>query len=277
MPAIRNSHGFTLIELLVAMALSFLLILIVILIFSSTRQSLILQDGLTRVQEDGRIAINLISEEVRKAGYRKPVWNDPKKGYTPLTAASVEGINGGNDTLQIMYMDDLDCRGTRNTNIDPETGEAMALYKRVTFSVDNAENLVWSCEYGQTPDNLAVQWSAQTIVDNVESFQVLYGVDTDFPPDFSINAWATADSITPNTSVCLQSQYLCEADGLINNMREGVPVALKIGLLIASPRGAGTDTDSQSFNLLGEAIAGKNDYKLRKAYSTTVTLRNLTL
>lgn len=273
----KRSDGFTLMELLVGITLSAVLLLAVVVIFSSTKQTFLLQDGLTRVQEDGRIAVNMIAEQIRMAGHRKPVWNDPLRGYAPLTAASVNGANSGNDTLQVMYMDDTDCRGVLNVNGDPETGEARALYKRTTFSVDNAQNLIWTCEYGADPGSLATQFSNQTVVDNVESFQVLYGVDTDFPPDFSINAWTTANNITPAASVCLQSQYLCEADGLIGGMSNGVPVSLKVALLIASPNSAGTDIDAQAYNLLDVTVPARNDSLLRKTYATTVTLRNLTL
>lgn len=277
MKAKMNCKGFTLMEVMVASTLGFVVTAVMLTMFSSTKQTYSLQDGLTRVQEDGRIAIHVIAEEARKAGFRKPVWNDPRAGYSPLTAASVNGASGASDTLQVMYMDDMDCNGTLNTAFDPETSEPAALYKRVTFAVDDAENLIWTCEYGASPGELAAQRTNQTIVDGVESFQILYGIDTDFPPDFSINAWTTADNITPNAAVCLQSQYLCEAGNLLNSMRDGVPVALKIAMLVVSPDGTGMDQDNQPFEVLDVSVAGQSDNRLRKLYSTTISLRNLTL
>lgn len=277
MTKLRFYTGFTLIEMLVAIVLSSILVLVMLAVFVSSKNTSVLQDGLMRVQEDGRIALHVVSDEIRKAGFRKPVWNDPANGYTPLTQASVNGANGTSDTLQIMYMDDVDCNGVVNANNDPETFEPQALYKRVTFAVDNAEVLHWTCEYGMSPGSLAIQSSNQPIVDNVESFQVLYGIDTDFPPDFSVNAWTTADTISPHAAICLQSQYLCEAGGLINEMRDGLPVALQVAMLIASPEGAGSDTDSQSYQVLDVTRPAQNDQRLRKVYSTTVNLRNLTL
>ena len=273
----KHNRGFTLMELLIAMTLGLMMMMVVMKLYSGAKHSYLLQDGLTRVQEDGRIAINLITKEVRKAGFRKPVWNDPGLGYAPLTAASINGADGANDTLQIMYMDALDCRGLINANFDPDTTEARALYKRVTFAVDNADNLLWTCEYGPNPGGLVAQVSNQVVIDGVESFEVLYGIDTNFPPNFSINAWTTADNITPNATICLQSQYLCEAGNLINSLRDGIPVALKIGLLIVSPDMTGLDRDTQPFTILDVAVAEQNDNRLRKAYTTTVTLRNLTL
>lgn len=273
----RNA-GMTIIELMVAMVLGLLLTGVIVTMFSSAKASFRLQDGLTRIQEDGRIAIQLIGEEVRKAGFRKPVWNDPLNGYAPVTGGSLNGDDGASDTLQFMYMTDTDCTGTVNGTIDPETNEPQANYKQVTFAVDDGATLLWTCAYGTDPQNLTVQSADQPVIDGVESFQVLYGVDTDFPPDFSINAWTTVDNITPQASVCTQSQYLCEAGGLLNEMLNGVPVAIQMAILIASPESAEDPVDGQSFDVLDESITISDDTGLmRKVYTTTVTLRNLTI
>jgi type IV pilus assembly protein PilW len=272
------ARGMTIIELMVAMVLGLLLTAIIITMFSSAKASYRLQDGLTRIQEDGRVAVTLIGEEVRKAGFRKPVWNDPKNGYSPITDGSVNGASNGNDTLQFMYMSDTDCTGAVNATIDPETTEPVADYKQMTFAVDGNGTLLWSCAFGTQPDNLAVQSANQPVIDGVESFQVLYGVDTDFPPDFSINAWTTVDNIEPKASVCMQSQYLCESGGYLSDMLSGVPVAIKLAVLIASPESAEGTTTSQTFNVLDVPVTvSDSDQLMRKVYTTTITLRNMTI
>ncbi len=271
-----RSTGLTMIEMLVAMALALTMMLIITTVFSGAKASFQLQDGLTRVQEDGRIAMHLVSEQVRLAGFRQPVWNDPAIGYAPLSAASVNGASGANDTLQFMYFDATDCNGTVETTVDPETNEALANYKRITFDV-NAGVLRMSCDYGTDPGDLTAQVTNQAVIDGVESFQILYGVDTDFPPDFSVNAWTTADTITPSTTVCLQSRYLCEADGLINDMTDGVPVSLKIGMLLTSPDAAESETTDESFTVLDVTVVPLDDKRVRKAFTSTIALRNLTL
>jgi len=274
----RYASGMTIIELMVAMVLGLVLTAIMVTMFSSAKASYRLQDGLTRIQEDGRVAVQLIGEEIRKAGFRKPVWNDPRNGYSPVTAGSVNGNSNGSDTLQFMYMSDTDCTGTLNEDIDPETSEPVADYKQVTFEVDDTGTLLWTCAFGSDPLDLAVQSADQPVIDGVESFQVLYGVDTDFPPDFSINAWTTADNIQPTASVCMQSQYLCEAGGLLNDMLDGVPVAIQLAILIASPESAEGSSTTQTFNVLDVPVSISDDSGLmRKVYTTTVTLRNMTI
>ncbi len=273
----QPARGFTLVELMVAIVLGLLVMLLMVQLFSGTKQSYLVQEGLMRVQEGGRVAIELVARDVRKAGFRVPVWNEPKAGYSPLTAGSVEGADGGNDTLQFMYQDSTDCNGVLNVTIDPETAEPAALYKRMTVYVDGDQNLRWSCEYGQSPSSLVAQFTDQNIIGDVDSFQILYGVDTDFPPDFSINTWTTADNITPQNSVCLQSQNLCETDNLINTIQNGIPLALQIALLIASPEPADSGADQQTFDVLNTTFTAPGDHKLRKLYTSTITLRNVTL
>lgn len=277
-----KEHGFTLIELMVALTVGVLLLMMTIQIFSAIRSGQLLQSGLASVQEDGRIALHLVAEEVRKAGFRPTVWNDPLAGYHPVTANSVNGASNGNDTLQFMYMDGRDCNGLLNTVIDPETLEARALFKRLTFTVDVNANLRWNCEYGQAPASLATQINNQTIINGVESFQILYGVDTDLPPDMSVNEWATADTISPETSICLQSQFRCEAEGLLGSITNGIPISIQIGLLVRSPEVVGSGNDTQTFTVLDVAVPapsfGDNrDRAIRKLYTTTITLRNLTI
>jgi type IV pilus assembly protein PilW len=277
-----RERGFTLIELMVALTVGLLLLLMAVQIFSAIRSGQLLQSGLASVQEDGRIALHLVAEEVRKAGFRPAVWNDPLAGYHPVTANSVNGASNGNDTLQFMYMDPRDCNGTLNAVIDPETLEARALYKRLTFTVDGTANLNWTCEYGQTPTALATQISNQTIIDGVDSFQILYGVDTDLPPDMSVNEWTTADAISPETSICLQSQFRCEAEGLLGSITNGIPISIQIGLLVRSPDVVGSAIDTQTFTVLDVAVPAPNfgdnrDFAIRKLYTTTITLRNLTI
>jgi type IV pilus assembly protein PilW len=269
--------GFTLVELMVALVAGALLLLLTVQIFSSIRSGQILQSGLAHVQEDGRIAMRLVSEKVRHVGFRTTVWNEPLNGYHPITANSTNGAAGGNDTLQFMYMDATDCNNALNSTIDPETVEPLALYKRVTLSVDVDSTLRWSCEYGTSPDALAMQISDQPIINGVDSFQVLYGVDKDLPPDLSINEWTTADQISVETTVCLQSQFQCEAEGLLGAIPNGVPISIKIGLLVRSPEAAGSDPDTQTFTVLDVAVPAANDYVIRKLYTTTITLRNLTI
>jgi type IV pilus assembly protein PilW len=70
-PVAARSHarGFSLVELMVAMALSLLLLSGVVAVFMSSRASYEATDKLSRIQENGRFALDEIARDVRSAGY----------------------------------------------------------------------------------------------------------------------------------------------------------------------------------------------------------------
>ncbi len=62
-------QGFTLIEVMIAMLLGGVLLTGVLQIFISTKQTYRLQDNLSRMQENGRFAMDFISRDIRMAGF----------------------------------------------------------------------------------------------------------------------------------------------------------------------------------------------------------------
>lgn len=65
----KNSGGFTLVEIMIAIAISMILMLGVMQIFSSNKRSHVISNGLARVQENIRFAMKDISYAGRMAGY----------------------------------------------------------------------------------------------------------------------------------------------------------------------------------------------------------------
>lgn len=67
--AIHNSRGFSLVELMVALVITLILLAGIGQIFLSSKKSFTIQDSLARQQENGRYAIELISQDLRRSGY----------------------------------------------------------------------------------------------------------------------------------------------------------------------------------------------------------------
>lgn len=67
--ATRYQRGLTLVEILVAMVISAFLIAGVIQIFISSKQTYRSYDALSRIQENGRFALETMSRDIRAAGY----------------------------------------------------------------------------------------------------------------------------------------------------------------------------------------------------------------
>lgn len=125
---VTRAGGFSLVELMVAITLSLLLLTGVVAIFSSSRVSYESNDQLSRIQETGRFALEVVSRHVRSAGFsgcvRQPKfistalrnstdlqWNfleGPVRGYdasasawTPGLDPSITGVLPGTDVLVV--------------------------------------------------------------------------------------------------------------------------------------------------------------------------------
>jgi type IV pilus assembly protein PilW len=64
-----SQRGFTLIELMIAMLIGVFLMAGVIQIFLSAKQAYRLQENLSRLQENGRFAMDFLTKDIRMAGY----------------------------------------------------------------------------------------------------------------------------------------------------------------------------------------------------------------
>ena len=65
----QHQRGLTLIEILVALFVSGLVLAGVVQIYASSKQAYRVQESLSRLQENGRFAINRIAHDLRMAGY----------------------------------------------------------------------------------------------------------------------------------------------------------------------------------------------------------------
>jgi len=63
------SLGFSLVELMVAISISLVLLIGLIQVFISSKRSYNIQDSIARMQENGRYAVDLLSKDLRLAGY----------------------------------------------------------------------------------------------------------------------------------------------------------------------------------------------------------------
>ena len=65
----KNEHGFTIVEMLISVAIGMLIIGITVTMFNAQRKAFSLQEELSEMTQNARIAMNMISRDVRMAGY----------------------------------------------------------------------------------------------------------------------------------------------------------------------------------------------------------------
>jgi type IV pilus assembly protein PilW len=77
MKKMRYQQGLTIVEIMVALAISTLLIMGIIQILINNKQTYRMQEGMARLQENARFAMEFISRDIRQAGYRGCTRNLP--------------------------------------------------------------------------------------------------------------------------------------------------------------------------------------------------------
>lgn len=127
---INRQQGMTLIEVMIAMILGMFLLGGVIQIFLSSQQSYQMQERLSRVQENGRFAMEFISRDIRMAGYQgcalpvatnniRPRNANPNSRPSTLPAGLSLAILGGDNVTNNWSADA--CSGTDQCTVGTDS------------------------------------------------------------------------------------------------------------------------------------------------------------
>ena len=118
---LRHQFGLGLVELMVALVVSTFLLGGVIQIFVSSKMSYRMLDGYSRLQENGRFAVDILSRNIRLANYRSDILS-PEETAFPVTLPDyanvgqvIVGTDGGAelpDTITFRYQGSGDGTGT---------------------------------------------------------------------------------------------------------------------------------------------------------------------
>lgn len=269
-----SQRGLTLVELMVAMAVSLLLLAGVIQIFLSSKQSYRLQEGFSRLQENGRFAVDVLTLNVRHAGFKPNALGDDRfefpvdaTTYAPAnvsfaTAAQTLGaslrsennadntdtILNGSDTVTFRFQGSADIPfGTALADcVNRSAAEGDIVVNTLYVDLQNELQCRSDFEDGTNDD--------QPLLDGVEGMQVLYGVDTN--ADRIANRYSTATTIT-------------------NNGEWARIVSIRVALLLNTVQAVTADPDANTYILLNNAaVAPFNDGLRRHVFTTTIALRN---
>jgi len=227
----RRQQGLSLIELMISLVVGLILVAAVSNMYVSNLRSARFVEGLQSIQENGRYAVSVLQRGLRLAGF------SPLEGSAgQIEAFKFNDIAAG--TLAIRSYQGFDCNGMAT-----DTSDGLAVN---TYALDTTKNEL-TCTGNQ------VGSSAMPIVEGVERFRVLYGVDEDGDPD-----------------TCEPQRYI----PFDSTLESSDVVALRFALLINSGQQIRTRQRSETFVLLDETFVGPNDRLVREVFSGTVLLRN---
>lgn len=196
--------GVTLVELMVSMVIGLLIAMAATALLVSTKSAYVAQDDDAHLQDTGRYALEIITRAVRQAAYEN--WDSSEApviasaivsaNLAGLDAASLKATSDGMSSPWNTAVNGSDVLAIRFFGSGQGAAGDGTMLNCAGFSVpaaashaDASESRGWSIFYvavgpAGEPELYCKyegknKWSAQAIARGVESFQVLYGLDTD--------------------------------------------------------------------------------------------------
>lgn len=300
-PTARQA-GMTLPELMIALAIGALVALGAASMFGVASASHAAQLDAASVDDNGRYALELIARGVRQAGLRDWEAIDPAVGLEPLQAPRVMGLdarsiartgNGidaslpdaasGSDVLAVRY---------HGAGPAPDgDGSALNCAGFGVHALEDGWSIFYVAKNVQGEAELrckyrgASSWGADAVVAGVDTFQVLYAVDTDTPADGVANGYLNADAVT-----ALDAAFLPGPDLQEHTYWKRV-LAVRVALVLHGARPTYLARETQVFDAFGAAYSdarGADDagthlpedglapgvrLRERRMFATTVRLR----
>ncbi|MBA57223.1 MAG: hypothetical protein CMK89_22475 [Pseudomonadales bacterium] len=270
-----HQKGLSLIELMIALVLGSLLTIAATQLFLVGRQTDNLQTGIAAVQDNGRFAFDYVSRSLMEAGMGidEPIVPFALDGEGQFNSSDAEIADGDKfDTVVYEVVGGKDCLGNDLTG-----------YKRfyVNDDADGKRLMCGSYEHSDTDadGNTVDTWTPDdsgTLIDNVESFQVLYGLDFDTADNAGYGA---ADVYTNATQLKALKDDVDKGNVRI--------VSVRFSVLLASDEKVTLDPElaPEAIDVLdqryiqGDVTEGNTinfrDGRLYRTYGSTVAIRNL--
>ena len=222
-----RQSGMSLPELMIALTIGALVCLGAGSLLGIANASYAAQLDAATVDDGGRYALDLVARAVRQAGLRDWEAIDPGIGPEPLAAPRITGIDAhslprtgtaidnplpdaanGSDVLALRF---------HGAGPAPDgDGSAVNCAGFPVHATEDGWSIFYVAKNAQGDAELRCKyrgtgaWSADAIVAGVDTFQVLYAVDTDTPADGVANQYLNADAINARDAAFLPGPDLAE-------------------------------------------------------------------
>lgn len=186
----RRQRGLSLVEMMVSIALGLLILVAILQVFTASRQTYRYQQNIARMQENARIATEILQRTARDAGFEPPPASSAQLvcatsdncllgSQGSLTSAQLTslGTRSGSDILIIRFRSDgnmSDCLGVGQN--DAGTGYLQTPGTRGTgiYFIDSGTSSL-ECDNTDPAPGGTGHGGPQPLIDDIEDMQVLYG------------------------------------------------------------------------------------------------------
>jgi type IV pilus assembly protein PilW len=266
--------GLTLVEMMVAMSIGLAVVLAAARLLAMANGAYAAQIEAAALDDAGRYALDIVGRAVRQAAHADPLQlnlSGPVDALPArlagLDARSLGSASVGIDVPLAAVANGSDVLAVRFPGAGGGANGDGSVVNCAGFVVGSGEE-GWSIFYvaknGDGEPELrckyrgAGNWSADAVVAGVDSFQVLYGLDTDTPRDGAANRYLNADAIR-----ALDAAYAgLPAPALNRHTWWKRVVSVRIGLLLHGarpPRHVRGDGEFQLFGPAHAASLGESD------------------
>lgn len=237
--SLKTQRGVSLVELMITMAIGLVMLIALGYFFLGSRQINRTTDDVSRMQESGRNALEIIGKAVRQAGYRSEYNVVNGKLLKNAAGTVVSALTGTNNTATA---DTISVNYEAQLGGEPDCGTGTTI----------ASGLV---TYAFAVSGGSLTCNGVVLVDNIENMQIEYGIDvtkdgiidsyTAAPSDFSQVAAVRVMLLVkgPSTNLTAYNRQTYRYYDAVNSS----PVAVSVT---------------------------KTDGFLRQVYSATFTVRN---
>jgi type IV pilus assembly protein PilW len=261
----KRQHGVGLVELMITLVISLVLLGALTYFYLGSQQTSRANEDISRMQESGRNAMDILGKAIRQAGFRLDV-DQPLYIDSTNNIGAIIGTDGGGtgasalpDTITLRHDPvlvpdatnpiqgkEITCLGnikTSNNDTFDSYGLREVNKQVVEYSFSILNNALKCNSVAKNPAT-----GGQIIVDNIENMQITYGLGNGL------------GSITSYTNIPTAAQYSQVA-------------AVKVSLLVKGPSTGIAANKSQTYTYNGETVT-KTDGFLRQVYTSTFTVRN---
>ncbi|OEC38817.1 hypothetical protein A7D27_20585 [Pseudomonas sp. 1D4] len=259
---LQRQRGLSLVELMIGLTLGLILLLGIIQVFISSKQTFATNDAMAKLQENGRFALEFITQSARQAGYTSPgstldrpfpvertVCGVGNSGNNPC---AVNGSGNGADVVGFTFEPPIidgakrDCAGA----VVPDNNLVVNTFYIIPADADNPTAALGCKSFNRTTN--AALSAGQRLIDGIDSLQVLYGITTGGNSQ-SVNQYVSADRVS----------------------NWGKVVAVRIAVLANSVDVLNPAPVQRNYYLLDAAPFSSNDGRARQVFTTTVQFKNL--
>lgn len=200
----RRQSGMTLIEIMISLLIGAFLLGGILEIFINSRQTYRMQEGLSRLQENGRFATELISKSIRMTGY----W----ACLSSTNITNVAGANNNNNNNAVTGYNIDENNDNINDGTDtltlkgafvqtPTVTCGNAVDTAAAYYTDASSTIIYTINKAALYQNTNGQ--NNSLIEGIQDMQILYGADTnaDNTPDYYVAAGTTGLNMAQVVSI----------------------------------------------------------------------------